>query len=76
MDWPLPDEAKVSLPGVDLASAISSRTLPAGRSGRVTITSGPLVSSDTGAKLLRVSEFRFLNSDMLMAWAVVASSSV
>lgn len=55
VDWPLPDEAKVSLPGVDLASAISSRTLLAGRSGRVTITSGPAVSSDTGAKLLRVS---------------------
>ena len=46
---------QVSVPGVDLASAISSRTLLAGRSGRVTITSGPLVSSVTGAKLLRVS---------------------
>ena len=49
MDWPFPEDAKFSVPGLALASAISSRTLFAGKLGVATRTSGPCVSSVTGA---------------------------
>ena len=52
VDWPLPEEAKLSVPGFALASAISSATFFAGRAGLTTITSGPLVSCETGTKSL------------------------
>ncbi|MNT37577.1 hypothetical protein D3C72_1737180 [compost metagenome] len=55
VDCPLPDDAKVSWPARCLARAMSSLTLRTGRSGRVTMTSGPLVSNDTGVKLFCVS---------------------
>ena len=52
---PTPAEAKVSLPGCDLASAISSFTEFAGRLGVTTRISGSVAIIVTGAKSLIVS---------------------
>src|SRR6218665_456646 len=42
VDWPLPDDAKLSTPGLALASAMSSVTSFAGRPGGAPVTGGPL----------------------------------
>ncbi|MNT57925.1 hypothetical protein D3C72_1953330 [compost metagenome] len=52
---PLPAEAKVSLPGLALACAISSCTLFARSDELPARIIGRLATSDTGAKSLRVS---------------------
>ena len=52
---PLLAEAKLSLPGCALASAISSSTFFAGTAGFTTSTNGPVASMLTGSKSLTVS---------------------
>ena len=56
-DWmPLPPEPKLSLPGCDLASAISSFTFFAGTDGCTTSTCPALAIIEIGAKSVNASK--------------------